>query len=140
MHREKIYFVLGLVAGVLFAGVFLYSFAPRYTTVRNDDRIIKQDRWSGDSWRFVNGQWEKIVDTEYDWKKIDQALLDALQLGDTEARRKKAFSLLRAEAPALKPLTDDQIMERIKYVYSKEIMVNYYLSRILEIKEKSEKK
>mgnify|MGYP001026992865 CR=1 FL=1 len=134
MGKEKVYFVFGLVVGVVLAGVFLYSFAPRYTTVQNDGRIIKQDRWSGDAWQYSNGDWEKIVTSNYDWKKIDQALLEALDLPNPLMERKKALSLLRSEAPILKQLSDDELLERIKYVHSKEIMINDYLNRIVKTK------
>ena len=116
-------------------------FAPRYETTQVDKILIKQDRWSGDSWQYVGNKWEKIVDVQRDWKKIDQSLLNALHITAPDIERNEALSMLRLKAPDLDVLTDDELLERIKYVYSKEIMVTLYLRSFMEAeKRKSEAK
>jgi len=136
MNREKIYFAIGLGAGILLTGLFLLYFAPRYETTQVDKTLIKQDRWSGDSWQYVGNKWQKIVDVQRDWKKIDQALLNALHIQSPGIERNEALAILRLKAPDLEVLTDDELLERIKYVYSKEIMVTLYLRSFMEAEKR----
>jgi len=125
-----------MAAGVLLSGLFLLYFAPRYETTKLDETVIKQDRWSGDSWQYVGNKWEKIVDLQRDWKTIDQSLLNALQITDPDIERNEALALLRLKAPALDVLTDDELLERIKYVYAKEIMVTTYLRSFMDAEKR----
>jgi hypothetical protein len=145
MGREKTYFGIGLVIGIVLAALFLFYFAPRYTTVKAGDTLIKQDRWSGQSWRFVDNQWKRIVGENRDWDKIwsgqswrfvdngwkrivgenrdwdkiDKALTGALGIATDTPSRTNALDLLRKKDPILKDLSDDELLERIKLVYSK---------------------
>jgi len=132
MSREKIYFAIGMTARIVLTSLFLLYFAPRYETTRMDEKLIKQDRWSGDSWQYVGNKWEKIVDLQRDWKSIDRSLLNALHITAPDIERNEALSLLRLKAPALDVLTDDELLERIKYVYAKEIMVTTYLRSFMD--------
>jgi len=139
MGREKTYFGMGLVIGIVLAALFLFYFAPRYTTVKAGDNLIKQDRWSGQSWRFVDNQWKRIVGEDHDWDKIDKALTGALGIATDTPSRANALDLLRKKDPILKDLSDDDLLERIKLVYSKQILVNMYLESFLKLERKSEK-
>ena len=139
MGREKTYFGMGLVIGIVLAALFLFYFAPRYTTVKAGDNLIKQDRWSGQSWRFVDNQWKRIVGEDHDWEKIDKALTGALGIATDTPSRTNALELLRKKDPILKDLSDDDLLERIKLVYSKQILVNMYLESFLKLERKSEK-
>jgi hypothetical protein len=139
MGREKTYFGMGLVMGIVLATVFLFYFAPRYTTVKVRDTLVKQDKWSGQSWRFVDNQWKRIVGEDHDWDKIDKALTGALGIETDTPSRTNALDLLRKKDPILKDLSDDDLLERIKLVYSKQILVNMYLDSFLKLEKKSEK-
>ena len=94
--------------------------------------MVKQDRWSGDSWRYVDNQWKKIDDIHRDWESIDQALRQALHIPKDGLDRPKAMDLLRKKFPALKDITDDELLERIKIVYSKAILCDLYLGNFLK--------
>ena len=61
MNREKLYFGIGLVMGIVMTVLLLQVFAPRYRTVKLDGAIVKQDRWSGNSWRFVDNEWQQFI-------------------------------------------------------------------------------
>ena len=139
MGREKTYFGMGLVIGTVLATLFLFYFAPRYTTVKVRDTLVKQDKWSGQSWRFVDNQWKRIVGEDHDWDKIDKALTGALGIETDTPSRTNALDLLRKKDPILKDLSDDDLLERIKLVYSKQILVNMYLESFLKLEKKSEK-
>jgi hypothetical protein len=139
MGREKTYFGMGLVIGIVLATLFLFYFAPRYTTVKVRDTLVKQDKWSGQSWRFVDNQWKRIVGEDHDWDKIDKALTGALGIETDTPSRTNALDLLRKKDPILKDLSDDDLLERIKLVYSKQILVNMYLESFLKLEKKSEK-
>jgi hypothetical protein len=136
MGREKTYFGIGLVIGIVLAALFLFYFAPRYTTVKAGDTLVKQDRWSGQSWRFVENQWKKIVGEDRDWDKIDKALTEALGIHTDTPSRTNALDLLRKKDPILKDLSDEDLLERIKLVYSKQILVNMYLDSFLKLQKK----
>lgn len=139
MGREKAYLGIGLVIGIVLATLLLFYFAPRYTTVKAGDNLVKQDRWSGQSWRFVDNQWKRIVGEEHDWDKIDKALTAALGIQTDTPSRTNALDLLRKKDPILKDLSDEDLLERIKLVYSKQILVNMYLDSFLKL-EKAGKK
>jgi hypothetical protein len=132
MTNEKAYFGIGLVVGVILAALFLYYFAPRYNTVKSADAVIKQDRWTGRSWRYVDNQWKAIVDVNRDWTEVDQALRAALKLPFANVNTESALETLRKEHPILSDLSDEDLLERIKLVYSKQIICNMYLDSFLK--------
>ncbi len=99
--------------------------------------MIKQDKWSGQSWRYVDKEWKEITDAKHDWEKIDIALMDALRIQKAGPERANAINLLRGKAPVFDGLSDNELLERIKFVYSKEILVNLYLQNFLKLEEKS---
>jgi len=133
MTREKQYFSIGLVLGILVAGLFLYHFAPRYNIVSEGGTLIKQDRWSGNSWRYADKQWKRIADIRRDWESIDQALRQALDIPNEELDRSKTMDLLRDKFPGLKEITNDELLERIKIVYSQVILGDLYLNKFLNM-------
>jgi hypothetical protein len=135
MAREKSYFVGGLVIGILVTLIFLFYFAPRYAAVKSGDTIIRQDKWTGQSWRFVDNRWKAITGQGYDWDKIDASLVSALRIPFADVDKQKALKLLREKYPALKELSDDDLLERIKLVYSKQVLVNLYLDSFLKMEQ-----
>jgi hypothetical protein len=135
MTRDKIYFGFGLLIGIATAALFLYYFAPRYNTVKSGDTLLKQDRWSGQTWRFVDEYWKPITDTNRDWEKIDKALMKALSISTDVSSRNTTLDLLRSKYAILKDLTDDELLERIKSVYSKKILVDLYLQNFLNLQK-----
>jgi len=129
------YFVVGLVIGIVVAAVFLYYFAPRYTTLKTGETVIKQDRWTGQSWRYVDEQWKAIVGRNYNWEKIDKTLRDALQSPFANVETGSTLKILRERYPNLQALSDEDLLERIKIVYSKQILCNLYLDSFLKTEE-----
>jgi hypothetical protein len=132
MTREKTYFIGGLLIGILIAALFLLYFAPRYTTVKSGDTLIRQDKWTGQSWRFVDNQWKEIGGQNYDWEKIDRSLVSALRIPYGEEDTAAALKLLKEKYAILKTLSDEDLLERIKLVYSKQVLVHLYLDAFLK--------
>ena len=133
MAREKLYLGIGLAIGIAIATIFFHLFAPRYTTVKSGSTLIKQDRWSGKSWRFVDNQWKKTMSVDRDWQKVDQALREALHIPTNGLDTGNALNLLREKYAVFKDIGDDELLERIKIVYSKEILCNLYLNNFLKL-------
>lgn len=138
MRKDKTYLGIGLIVGLLFSGLFFYYFAPRYITMKSGDNLIKQDRWSGQSWRFVDNQWKRIIERNRNWEEIDRALIEALDIPQARIDSQSAFGLLRKKHPILSEIGDEDLAERIKLVYSKQILRNLYLDAFLK-KQKNKK-
>jgi len=135
MNGEKRYVLIGLVIGVLLSGVFFYYFAPRYTTVKSGDTLLKQDTWTGRSWRLVDNEWKAVVGVHRDWDSIDKALLAALRIPFAEVNTDSALVRLREKHPILKELPDEELLERIKLVYSRQVLVNMYLDSFVKMEQ-----
>jgi hypothetical protein len=135
MAREKMYFIGGLLIGVLMASLFLFYFAPRYATVKSGETLIRQDKWTGQSWRFTDNQWKAIVGQNHDWEKVDSALVKALHIPFADVDAGGAMKLLREKHPILKTLSDEELLERIKTVYSRQILTNMYLDSFLKVEK-----
>jgi hypothetical protein len=135
MAREKKYLGIGLIVGVFLSSLFLYYFAPRYRTVISGETLIKYDKWSGQSWRLIDNEWKRIMDAGRDWDTIDQALREALRLSPSGLQRNEALRLLKEKYPALKDVANEELLERIKIVYSKEILCNLYLSNLVKLED-----
>jgi len=135
MNGEKRYVLIGLVIGVLLSGVFFYYFAPRYTTMKSGDTLLKQDTWTGRSWRLVDNEWKAVVGVNRDWDSIDKALLAALRIPFAEVNTDSALVRLREKHPILKELPDEELLERIKLVYSRQVLVNMYLDSFVKMEQ-----
>jgi hypothetical protein len=134
MKNEKSYFGLGLVVGIIISALFLFYIAPRYNTVQSGENIIRQDKWTGSSWRYTDNQWKKIMDVSRDWDSIDQALRDALDIPFAKVNTDNALSTLRKNYPILKDVSDDELLERIKLFYAKQVVCNLYLKQYMDEK------
>ncbi len=51
MIRTRTHFGIGLFIGIVVTALFFQFFAPRYDVIESDKMLIKQDKWSGNSWR-----------------------------------------------------------------------------------------
>jgi len=132
MNVEKRYFLVGLVIGILLSGIFFYYFAPRYTTVKSGETVLRQDTWTGRSWRFVDNEWKSILGVNRDWDSIDKALLSALRIPFAEVNTDQALNQLKEKHPILRDLPNDELVERIKLVYSRQVLVNMYLDSFVK--------
>jgi len=135
MNGEKRYFLIGLVIGILLSGVFFYYFAPRYTTVKSGDTMLRQDTWTGRSWRFADNEWKSIVGVNRDWESIDRVLLSALRIPFAEVNTDQALKQLQEKHPVLKDLPKEELLERIKLVYSRQVLVNMYLDSFVKMEQ-----
>jgi len=135
MNGEKRYFLIGVVIGILISGAFFFYFAPRYKTITSGDTLLKQDTWTGHSWRFTGNDWKLIVGANRDWEKIDQALLSALRIPFAEVNLDAALMRLREKHPSLRELPNDELLERIKLVYSRQVLVYMYLDNFMKIEQ-----
>jgi len=135
MNGEKRYFLIGLVIGILLSRAFFYYFAPRYTTVKSGDTILRQDTWTGRSWRLADHEWKSIVGVNRDWDSIDKALLAALRIPFAEVNTDSALVRLREKHPILKDLPNEELLERIKLVYSRQVLVNMYLDNFVKMEQ-----
>ena len=140
MNREKLYFGIGLVIGIVVAVLFLQVFAPRYSTVNLHGEIVKQDRWSGKSWRFVDNEWKLITETKLDWETIDKALRKALGIENTGVNKEDAFKRLKDKYPILRDCTDEELEDRIRRVYSREVLTTLYLTNFMKLEDQRTKK
>lgn len=137
LNREKVYLGVGVIIGVLVAAAFFQFFAPRYEVAQSGESFIRHDKWSGDSWRFADNQWKKITDLKRDWQEVDTALRQALQIPTQATDTENSLKLLKGKYPILRDLSDEELLERIKIVYSREILTNLYLSNFTKREEEA---
>ena len=126
MQQGKYNFAIGFIIGIVVSAVFFQFFAPRYSVVQSGDMMIKQDKWSGDSWKMAGSQWEKIVYSDRNWELIDNALRDALRIPKEQKKAKNKLAILKKKYPVLADVPDKDLLERIKYMYPREILANLY--------------
>ena len=132
MKGEKTYFIVGIVLGVFLSAIFFFYFAPRYETVKEGETMIKQDQWTGRSWRFTDDEWKPVVGVNRDWEKIDRALMAALRIPFADVDTDSALIALQDKHPVLADLRREELLERIKLVYSRQVLVNMYLDSFLK--------
>jgi hypothetical protein len=135
MMSDKRHFLMGLVIGILLSGMFFYYFAPRYTTVKTGDTTLMQDTWTGRSWKYQDNEWKSVVDAKRDWDMIDRALVSALRIPFAEVNTGSALKQLREKYPILKDVPNDELVERIKLVYSRQVLVNLYLDSFVKMEQ-----
>jgi hypothetical protein len=132
MKGEKTYFIVGIVLGVFLSAIFFFYFAPRYETVKEGETMIKQDKWTGRSWRFTDDEWKPVVGVNRDWEKIDRALMAALRIPFADVDTDSALITLQDKHSVLAALRREELLERIKLVYSRQVLVNMYLDSFLK--------
>ena len=130
--QSRAHFGIGLFIGIVVTALFFQVFAPRYDVIESDKMLIKQDKWSGNSWRFEGNKWEKITDSTRDWRPVDEVLIKALNLsskGDAKGSNGQ-MAALKKKYPLLEEISNEDIMERIKYIYARKIMVDLYFGTV----------
>jgi hypothetical protein len=132
MKKTKFYFVAGIVVGAVLTYFCLNWFAPRYEMEKVGGSMVKTDKWTGQSWKYVNDSWKKIERTNQEWQEIDQALAEALNIPVSNNNTESALSLLREKYPILKDIPNDELQERIKLVYSSQILRDLYLDDFMK--------
>ncbi|MBN1106446.1 MAG: hypothetical protein JXL84_23785 [Deltaproteobacteria bacterium] len=135
MNRDKVYFAAGLLMGIALTALFFAYLAPRYTVTKVGDTSIRQDTWTGQSWRMVDNEWRPIKGVKRDWDRIDQALNAALRIPAARGNTETALERLKEHYPVLKELSDEELSERIKVIYSKHILYSLYLENFLKMQE-----
>jgi hypothetical protein len=128
MKRTKFYFVAGIAVGAILTYFCMNYFAPRYEMERVGVSMVKTDKWTGESWKYVNDSWKKIERTNQEWQEIDQALAEALNIPVSDNNTESALSLLREKYPIL----NEELQERIKLVYSSQILQDLYLDDFMK--------
>ena len=141
MKNGKKNLVLGVIIGIVLAFLYFHYFAPRYEIKKTGLSTIKIDKWTGQSWRFVDNNWKKMINMDEDWEQVDRTLKEALKIPFAQVDSDSALKKLRNNYPILKDIPDDELLERIKLVYSKLVLVNMYLGDFLKTnqEESSEK-
>ena len=132
MKKTKLYFVAGIAVGAVLTFFCLNYFAPRYEIEKVGVSMVKTDKWTGQSWKYVNDSWKKIARTDQEWQEIDQALAEALNIPVSNNNTESALRLLREKYPILKDIPNDELQERIKLVYSSQILQDLYLDDFMK--------
>jgi hypothetical protein len=132
MKRDKKSLIIGLVVGLVVSLLYFHFLAPRYEIKKEGLSMIKLDKWTGKSWTFVNNNWKKMNSTEENWEEVDKALGEALKIPFAQVDSGSALKKLRQKHPVLADVSDDELLERIKMVYSKIVLVNMYLGDFLK--------
>jgi hypothetical protein len=131
MKKEKKTLLIGVVLGLFIALFYAHFFAPRYEIRKEGLSTMKLDKWTGQSWVFANNNWKKTNSTEENWEEVDKALSEALNIPFAKVDSASALKKLREKHPVLVEVPDDDLLERIKIVYSKKVLVNMYLGDFL---------
>ncbi|MFC1868089.1 hypothetical protein ACFL0H_08165 [Thermodesulfobacteriota bacterium] len=132
LQSGKKYLVFGVFIGLILAFFYFHYFAPRYEIKKTGISMIKVDKWTGQSWRFVDNNWKKIINMDENLKQIDHTLQEALEIPFARVDTGAALNTLRRSYPILKDISDDELLERIKLVYSKLVLTNMYLGDFLK--------
>lgn len=140
MTKEKLHFGIGLLLGLVLASLFFKFYAPRYVTQKSPAGVlVKQDKWTGDAWRLIDNEWKKISDYNQSWEEVDKALRKAIGVEASNPKQGGYLHRLRQEYPVLKDYTDEEITERIKLVYSKEVMTELFFSSFMKQENSADK-
>lgn len=140
MKNGKKNLIIGILIGLVLAFFYFHYFAPRYEIKKEGLSLVKIDKWTGESWRFIDNNWKKMINIDEDWVKIDQTLREALNIPFAKVDTEKGLMRLRKRYPILKDISDDELLERIKLVYSKQVLTNMYLSDFIRKDQDSQGK
>jgi hypothetical protein len=135
MKKEKMTLIIGLIIGLSVAFFYCNFFAPRYEIKKEGMSMVKLDKWTGQSWSLVNDNWKKVVVMDENWEEVDKTLSEALKIPFAQVDSSSALKKLKESYPVLKDIPDNELLERIKLVYSKMVMVNMYLGDFLKVSD-----
>ena len=132
--------VLGIIIGIAISAFFFNFFAPRYEIKKTTATTIRIDKWTGRAWRLVEDNWREMIDIDEDWVLIDETLQKAINIYFPEFKVDSSAALkkLRDKYPVLKDIPDYDLVERIKLVYSKQVLVGMYLGDFMKTNKKQE--
>jgi hypothetical protein len=137
MKKEKMTLIIGLVIGLAAAFFYFNFFASRYELKKEGLSVIKLDKWTGQSWSLVNNSWKTMSVMDENWEDVDRTLSEALKIPFAQVDSESALKKLKESHPNLKDIPDEELLERIKLVYSKMVMVNMYLGDFLKINDEA---
>ncbi|MGD9158040.1 MAG: hypothetical protein PVG39_06510 [Desulfobacteraceae bacterium] len=140
MTSSKKSLILGIIIGIVLSVFFFNFFAPRYEIKKTTASTIKIDKWTGKAWRLIEGNWKEMIDIDEDWELVDKTLVEAININIPEAQvdSKAALKKLRDRYPIFKDIPDYDLLERIKLVYSKQLLVNFYLRGFMNVEKAEE--
>ena len=61
MKNTKLNLALGIVIGATLTFLYLNYYAPRYEIEKVGLSLVKTDKWTGQSWKYINDNWKKVV-------------------------------------------------------------------------------
>lgn len=131
MIQTRVHFGFGFTVGLCISALVFYFFFPRYDVIESNRAIIKQDKWSGLSWKYEGNEWKKIKENKTDWGPVDKALLRSINapVVENKTNTSNQVAALKKKYPLLEEFSDEDIMERIKYIYARKIMLDLYFSQ-----------
>ncbi|MBN1905468.1 MAG: hypothetical protein JW927_10255 [Deltaproteobacteria bacterium] len=140
MKNGKKTLFLGIIIGVVISYFFFNYFAPRYEIKKTAALTMKVDKWTGDAWRLVDNNWKKMSDMDENWELVDKTLGEAInmKLPIPKVDSNLGLKKLKERYPVLKDIPDDDLLERIKLVYSKQVMVNMYMGDFMKAGEETQ--
>ena len=140
MKNGKKNLIIGIIIGLVLAFFYFHYFAPRYEIKKKGLSLVKIDKWTGQSWRFVDSNWKKMANIDENWVKIDRTLREALNIPFAKVDTGKGLMRLRERYPILKDIPDEELLERIKLVYSKQVLTNMYLTDFIRTDQATKEK
>ncbi len=142
MTSGKKSLICGIIIGIVLSFLYFNFFAARYDIKKTAASTIKVDKWTGQSWRLVENNWKKMSDMDENWELVDETLRKAININlpGAQADSSVALKKLRDRYPVLKDIPDYDLLERIKLVYSKQVLVGMYLGDFMNTEKKSESK
>ncbi len=88
----------------------------------------------------MDNNWQEISKSVDKWEVVDSELRKALKVPETVKARQDVLNRLRDRYHKLKGVSDEDLLERIKFVYSKELMIGHYMQTIVNIEQQETQK
>ena len=142
MVNSKKSLICGIIIGIILSFLYFKFFAPRYEIEKTALYTVRIDKWTGDTWRLVDDNWKKMINIDEDWELIDKTLAKAIHINIPEAQvdSEPALKKLKDKYPVLQDIPDYDLLERIKLVYGKQVLVGMYLGDFMKTSDASQPK